>query len=202
MPKRQNRSSGNNAKRRINPTIIAAVIGVIGTIAAALIASPFLKEWFTPENEDNHFSPADFVERMYYRDIEQLEFQLKPDEPQPSAIADFIKLSQAVYDPRIDVIRVDLAVRNVRDEDIMLDLHERYFGLEDNRGKEARLISFQAPSRGTVLPVGDARDIELFFHVPGWQAKSGGADLFYFRIEGLLPIVRASWKWPAIKPEE
>jgi hypothetical protein len=60
------------------------------------------------------------------------------------------------------------------------------------------LVFFQAPKRGTLLPVGVERDIELFFHVPGWQAKSG-ADTFYFRIEGLLPIVRASWTWPAFK---
>ncbi len=201
MPKRKNKSSDNNTKRRINPTIIAAVIGVIGTIAAALISSPYIRGCVTHENEDDHFSPADFVETMYYRDIEQVDFLLKSDEPDPNAFADFIKLSQAVYDPALEVIRIDLVVRNVRDEDVILDLRERYFGLEDNLGEEAKLVFFQAPKRGTHLPMGEERDIELFFHVPGWQTKSG-SDSFYFRIKGLLPIVRASWKWPAFKAEE
>jgi len=43
MSKRSNK----NTNRRLDPMIIVALIGLMGTIVAALIASPLLEKWLS-----------------------------------------------------------------------------------------------------------------------------------------------------------
>jgi hypothetical protein len=45
-----NQSKRNNeSKKRPDPTVIVALIGLAGTIIAALLASPLLEKWFPPQ---------------------------------------------------------------------------------------------------------------------------------------------------------
>ena len=46
------KNSNKNAekRKRLDPTIVVAMIGLAGTIIAALLASPFLERWLTPQS--------------------------------------------------------------------------------------------------------------------------------------------------------
>ena len=47
MGKRSNKNT--NTRKRLDPTIVVAIIGLVGTLAAALLAIPLLERWFASQ---------------------------------------------------------------------------------------------------------------------------------------------------------
>ena len=94
---------------------------------------------------------------------------------------------------------IELRIKNTGTEPILLDLDERFFSLVDEQGQEAELVYFCCVSRGDLLSPGQERAVTLIFQaLPGWFGKELTSNLVFFRIRGLLPVLRATWQIPTI----
>jgi hypothetical protein len=92
-----------------------------------------------------------------------------------------------------DVFRFELALTNTTASPLTLDLTARFFSLDDDRGRAARLIFFCCPARGSLLTPGQTRTLVIYFRSGEWYGKSVQAHLINLRVTGLLPIERAVW---------
>ena len=52
------RKKSKNAPKRLDPMIVVALIGLAGTVIAALLASPLLERWLTPASTDVSPTPS------------------------------------------------------------------------------------------------------------------------------------------------
>ena len=131
-------------------------------------------------------------------DVEQVEFDFEPGKLPTETIRDFIRLSRVAYgffEPSGDGFDIELILHNTSDRPLILDLSERYFSLEDDKGQAADLVYFCCATKGGVLPAGQERTIQLFFRSPsGWTGKEVSANYIFVRVNGLLPIIRVSWR--------
>ena len=142
--------------------------------------------------------PPEFVARYVYPTdaIERTEFATESGRFQPESLDEFLTLSRLAYgavDGTNHAFQVDLAIKNTSREPILLDLNERFFSMTDNNGRSANCSTFVAAS-GDTLPPGEERTVQLFFRDAGWYGKGVSANAIYFRVQGFLPIVSASWK--------
>ena len=97
-----------------------------------------------------------------------------------------------------DTFRFELTLTNTGREPLQLDLTPRFFSLEDDRGGRADLRYFCCPARGELLAPGQSRRILLFFRSTEWYGKELNAHAIYLKVEGLLPVERAVWRFPTL----
>jgi hypothetical protein len=97
-----------------------------------------------------------------------------------------------------DMFKVELVLTNTAADPIRLDLTDRYFSLEDDRGRRAELVYFCCEAHGTLLPPGQSRTAGAFFTTGEWYGKEVAARVILFRVQGLLPIERATWRFPVL----
>jgi hypothetical protein len=94
-----------------------------------------------------------------------------------------------------DIFKIELVITNTSAEPILLDLTDRYFSLADDLGRRAELIGFCCDAQGEMLSPGESRTARVFFRSKGWYGKEVAADEILFRVQGLLPVERATWSF-------
>ena len=147
--------------------------------------------------------PPEFVTQVVYKTnlIVRTEFVTEAGRFSGEALDESLTLSRLAYgiaDKTNRAFQVDLTIKNTSRETILLDLNERFFSLADNNGRSAEMIYFCCVAKGDPLPAGEERTVQLFFRDAGWHGKSVSASAIYFRVQGFLPVVSASWKAPTL----
>lgn len=147
--------------------------------------------------------PPEFTAQFVYRTnmIERTEFTTEPGHAPSENLEEFLVLSRLAYgtiEKTNRAFQVDVTIKNTGREAVFLDLNERFFSLTDNTGRSGELLYFCCASKGDVLPPGQERVVQLFFKDAGWHGKGVSARAIFFRVQGFLPVVRASWKAPTL----
>ncbi|MBI1842222.1 MAG: hypothetical protein HYR88_15410 [Verrucomicrobia bacterium] len=147
--------------------------------------------------------PPEFVAQFIYRTnmLERTEFSTEPGRFPADKLDEFLTLSRLAYgiaDKTNRAFQVDLTVKNVSREAVMLDLNERFFAMADDKGRNAELLYYCCAAKGNLLAAGEVRTVQLFFRDAGWHGKGVSSSAIYVRVQGLLPVVSASWKAPTL----
>ena len=199
------------------PGILTALAGLITAIAGVLAALNTTVGLFSPKATSTVLPvsmatetptpvppPIFTTELLLYAEdnpnpaVEQVEFEFEQGTLPADTIQDFIRLSRIAYgELGSDSAGFDirLILHNTGTAPILLDLSERFFSLEDDQGRSARLAYFCCTTKGQLLPAGQERTVQLFFQAPdGWSGKSISANYIFIRVDGLLPVIRLAWK--------
>jgi hypothetical protein len=95
-----------------------------------------------------------------------------------------------------NAFNIVVAVTNTTASPILLDLTDRFFELQDDQGRKAELLYFCCSAIGEPLGPDQQRQIQLLYRSPsGWEGKTLRARMIYFRISGLLPLLRGTWEF-------
>jgi hypothetical protein len=152
----------------------------------------------TPETAQK-YDPDAFVNSYVYssRQIAQVEYVPQEGALPAARQQDFLTLSEVAYDYEHGVMSVMLKLHNVMDSPVGLALKEDFFAVEDDTGQKATLIHSNLPTG--ILAADDSRSVRLYFQTPhGWWGKRVSARNVFLHVYGLLPVVRATWKWPTL----
>jgi hypothetical protein len=143
-----------------------------------------------------------FVRQGSFRLDPPTEFVLSP---QDLGLRDgFLTLVDAAYGTATpdehapNIFRLEFRITNTASAPIHLDLTERFFTLEDDRGRQATLRYFCCRAQGELLAPGQSRSLLLFFHSSEWYGKEVGAHRILLKVTGLLPVERATWEFPVL----
>jgi hypothetical protein len=172
----------------------------VQTFTPTLTARPTDTQTLTPTPQ----APPTFVSHIVFplEDLEQIEFETEPGMLPEETITDFLKLTRVAFGELGSsdlAYSVELRLKNTGAEPILLDLDERFFSLVDEQGQAAELGYFCCASRGDVLSPGQERAITLIFPaLPGWVGKELSSNAVFFRVRGLLPVLRATWRIPTL----
>jgi hypothetical protein len=131
--------------------------------------------------------------------IERTEYSLDRASSFPPEHGDVVTLERVSFG-RIshdyNAFNIIVAVNNTSSQPILLDLTQRFFDLEDDQGRKAELLYFCCKASGEPLGPGQQRQIQLLYRSPpGWEGKALSAHLIYFRISGLLPLLKGTWSF-------
>jgi len=165
---------------------------------AAVVPKPDAKSDPKPEA-----LPPEFVAQFVYTAdmIERTEFTIEPGHAASEMLEESLVLSRLAYgtiDKTTRAFQIDLTIRNTGRQAVLLDLNERFFSLTDNNGRSGELLYFCCASKGDILSPGQERVVQLFFKDAGWHGKGVSARAIFFRVQGFLPVVSASWKAPTL----
>ena len=155
----------------------------------------------TPEPEAT--PPVGFAPAFVYspESLERTEYVSESGRLPAEKIDDFLRVSRVAFGrdkERHRLFQITVTLKNTSIMPIQLDLTPRFFSLTDDHGRAARLAYFCCTSQGDLLSPGQEREIQLFFEGTGWEGKNLSARYLFFRIGGLLPIVRATWKFQTL----
>jgi hypothetical protein len=145
-----------------------------------------------------------FVRHGSFRLNPPTEFVVSPQDLGLRDVKGFLTLVDAAYgsatsDERApNTFRMELRITNTASAPIHLDLTERFFTLEDDRGRRATLRYFCCQAQGDLLAPGQSRSLLLFFQSSEWYGKEVGARRILLKVTGLLPVERATWEFPAL----
>jgi hypothetical protein len=148
-------------------------------------------------------TPFGFTAQYIYRPerIERTEYETETESGQypKETIDDFLRLTSVALGgdgARVrNILQITVTLKNTKKDPIFLDLTERFFSLDDNAGNAATLLYFCCASRpGELLSPGQEREIQLFFQGGHWSGKHLAAQWIFFHVQGLLPVVRGTWK--------
>lgn len=177
------------------------------TLTASLTSTqiPTVPPTVTPTPETPPTFVSEFVFDMTW-DIQQVEFESEPGILPTETITDFLQLSRVAFGKLESsdlAYSVQLRIKNTESRPFVLDLDERFFSLEDDHGRAAELVYFCCPSQGEILASGQERVVELIFlALPEWVGKEVSVSAVFFRVRGLLPVVRAAWLIPSLAVAE
>jgi hypothetical protein len=148
-------------------------------------------------------SPPAFVRAGSMPVQPPLEYQLQQGGIRLTDPAGFLRVTDFAFGAAEggrspDIFKVEFVLTNTAAEPIRLDLTDRYFSLEDDRGQRAQLIYFCCAAQGEVLSPGQSRTASAFFNSPGWYGKEVAAHAILFHVQGLLPVERATWRFPVL----
>jgi hypothetical protein len=149
-------------------------------------------------------APPAFVSYTVFDVGEQdrVEFETEPGMLPEETITEFLQVDRVAFGELGEsdlAYSIELRIKNTGTEPILLDLDERFFSLVDEQGQEAELVYFCCVSRGDLLSPGQERAVTLIFQArPGWFGKELTSNLVFFRVRGLLPVLRATWQIPTI----
>jgi hypothetical protein len=80
-----------------------------------------------------------------------------------------------------------------------MDFNARFFNLQDEHGRKAELVFFCCSEQLDLIDPGQERGFTLIWNIPpGWSGKEIQAHTIMLRVEGLLPLVRGRWEFPAL----
>jgi hypothetical protein len=135
----------------------------------------------------------------------QAELVIAPPPPTLKDTSAFLRLTDASFGTADsargaspDVFRFELVLTNTTPGPLVLDLAERFFALDDDRGRTATLLYFCCSTHGDLLPVAQSRTLVLYFRSTDWYGKGIQAHVINFRVKGLLPVERATWQVPPL----
>jgi hypothetical protein len=132
-------------------------------------------------------------------EIKRTEYSLDPSSSFPQDRRDVVTLERITFG-RIsndyNAFSIVVAVSNTTARPILLDLTDRFFELQDDQGRKAELIYFCCKASGESLGPDQQRQIQLLYRSPsGWEGKTLRAHMIYFKILGLLPLLRGTWEF-------
>lgn len=194
-------------------TMKVALIGLLGTVVTAVLASPVLIELLREDERQVGQSeapssgellpqeePPEFVTSFVYPTewFERTAFEFEESRFSEEEASGLISLKRVAFSHPGELFQVQATVTNTSPDPILLDLDHRYFTLEDNLGRKAVLVAFCCPSQGDMLSPREERDVQLFFRSSGWHGKEVAAHTIFFRVRGFLPVVEASWSMPVL----
>jgi hypothetical protein len=192
--------------RNLRPRL--AVAGGLLLVIAALASIPALRGLLTGNPDEPHFvstiAAGDFVAGFVFEPeyLERIEYALDPTSEFPADGADFLRLERIAFGGIAATspgFNIRLRLHNTMDRPIQLDITPRFFELADDQGRAAELVYFCCDASGDMLSPGQEREIQLIYRSPpGWEGKETAAGMIYFRVSGLLPVVRASWAFPPL----
>lgn len=94
---------------------------------------------------------------------------------------------------------MSVVIANTTSRPLPLDLTQRFFAMQDDRGRDAELVFFCCATSGEMLAIGQQRELRLIWAgAPGWSSKETGAGRIYFRVSGLLPLASGTWVIPPV----
>jgi hypothetical protein len=134
--------------------------------------------------------------------IERTEYETETESGQypKETIDDFLRLTSVALGndgQRHNILQIIVTLKNTKKDPIFLDLTERFFSVDDTTGYAATLLYFCCASRpGELLSPGQEREIQLFFKAGAWSGKHVSRESIFFHVQGLLPVVRGTWKMP------
>jgi len=187
--------------RRAGVVLIAAAVIVL--VILAVLFHPAGRRFFSGGQEaaDNKEALANFVDILVFPPnmIERTEYSLDPSSSFPKEGGDAVTLERVAFGRVSDdynAFNIKVAVNNTSTQPILLDLTPRFFDLADDQGRKAELLYFCCKASGEALGPGRQRQIQLLFRSPsGWEGKALAAHMIYFRISGLLPLLRGTWSF-------
>jgi hypothetical protein len=186
-------------RRRRKAVIFAAAAAVVVILAIGLY--PQVRRFIAGDSasflQKAELSAFESILVFQPEQIQKMEYALDPHSSFPQDRGDVVTVERIVFG-RIDhddkALQITVAVTNPTEQPILLDLTHRFFELEDDQGRKAELLYFCCSAAGEILGPGQRRQIQLLFRsAPGWEGKGISAQMIYFRIQGLLPLVRGTW---------
>ena len=193
------RSIVQNNRRPETATPTGDISGTLAAVESMLTFTPVPTDppTLTP-------TPPAFVSYTVFDVGEQdrVEFETESGMLPEETITDFLRLDRVAFGELGGsdlAYSIELRIKNTGTEPILLDLDERFFSLVDEQGQEAELAYFCCVSRGDLLSPGQERAVTLIFRaLPGWVGKEVSSNLVFFRVRGLLPVLRATWQIPTM----
>lgn len=187
--------------RRRGAIIIAAAAAVL-VILAVLFYSPVRRFIGGGEQAATQKQAlSDFVDIFVFRPnmIERTEYSLDPASSFPPDGGNVVTLERLAFG-RVahdyNAFNITVGVTNTSAQPILLDLTQRFFDLADDQGRKAELLYFCCKATGEPLGPGQQRQIQLLYRSPpGWEGKALVAHMIYFKISGLLPLLRGTWSF-------
>lgn len=207
------------AARRTPPNIIWTTLGIIGVllIAGLLVWQIQRPRMVTvqptsPAAATVIAAPAASIAAPVFTlryafavdTVEQVELMPDPVMAATIPVSGFLRLTQiefGVFEREDEPAwNLRLVLTNTSSEPMVLDINQRFFALVDDQGRAAELAYFCCDSQtGEVLGAGKHREMQLMFRsVDGWYGKATSAGAIYLEIRGLLPVVRATWRFPTL----
>jgi hypothetical protein len=131
--------------------------------------------------------------------IKRTEYTLEPNSSFPQDGRDVVTLERITFgriSHDFNAFSIVISITNTASQPILLDLTQRFFELQDDQGRTAELIYFCCKASGESLGPDQQRQIQLLYRSPsGWEGKTLRAHMIYFRILGLLPLLRGTWEF-------
>jgi hypothetical protein len=196
------RSIVQNNRRPETATPTREIPGTLAAVESTLTFTPVPTS--PPTSTPTPQAPPAFVSYTVFDVGEQdrVEFETESGMLPEETITDFLRLDRVAFGELGGsdlAYSIELRIKNTGTEPILLDLDERFFSLVDEQGQEAKLVYFCCVSRGDLLSPGQERAVTLIFQaLPGWSGKEVSSNLVFFRVRGLLPVLRATWQIPTI----
>jgi hypothetical protein len=183
-----------------------SAVAIVVLVIVAGFGLPVVRTWFDGGEPafTSKIAVADFVSRYVFppEQIEATEYSLDPTSVFPNGGADMVALERVAFGVVSDsypALNISLTISNVTGQPLLLDLTPRFFTLEDDRGRRAQLLYFCCEASGAMLGAGEQRQLQLIYKfLPDWQGKEITVQKIYFRVEGLLPLVRGVWVIPPL----
>jgi len=185
--------------RRFRVVLIAAIAAVL-VILAVLFYTPVRR--FIGGGQEAIMQKqalSNFVDIMVFRPnmIERTEYSLDPASSFPQDRGDVVTLERVAFgrvSQDYNAFNITVGVTNTSAQPILLDLTQRFFDLADDQGRKAELLYFCCKASGEPLGPAQQRQIQLLYRSPlGWEGKALSAHMIYFKISGLLPLLRGTW---------
>jgi hypothetical protein len=149
-------------------------------------------------------TPTNFVRQGSFPVRAPTEFVVSSQDLGLQDVPGFLTLVEAAYGTATadehapNMFKLELRITNTASAPIHLDLTERFFTLEDDHGRQATLRSFCCRAQGELLAPGQSRILSLFFYSSEWYGKEVGARRILLKVNGLLPVERATWEFPVL----
>jgi TIR domain len=190
------------SSRRLAAILIGAA--AVAVAIAAFFFYPHLHRLISGGEEpftQNEALLRNFVSLIIYPsdEIKKTEYSLDPSSSFPRDGRDVVILERITFGRISDdynAFNIVVAVTNTTASPILLDLTDRFFELQDDQGRKAELLYFCCSAIGEPLGPDQQRQIQLLYRSPsGWEGKTLRARMIYFRISGLLPLLRGTWEF-------
>lgn len=125
------------------------------------------------------------------------EYEVDPTFPVgPATAQEFLRVPRVAYGELDDgrrAFEVRVVVKNPTDAPLRLQVHRKFFSLQDRLGRQATLLYVCCEKAEEFLGAGQEREIQFVYEArPEWGGK-GGENLAAFVVRGFLPVVRAAW---------
>jgi len=187
-------------RRRLKPLHWAMI--AIGIVALGYGGSRLLRTgepvWTSKIEE------SDFLTRYVIpeEDLEQIEYSIDPTSPIRGENGDVVRLGRVAFGTIADTamaFSVTVVIANTTARPLPLDVTQRFFAMQDDRGRDAELVFFCCATRNEMLAIGQQRELRLIYAGnPAWGGKETGAGRIYFRVSGLMPLASGTWIVPPV----
>jgi hypothetical protein len=145
-------------------------------------------------------SESEFLTQHVYAadQLERVEYEIDRTHELASAGEGLLSVERVAFGRLTGgepALSIGVVLKNDTASPIQIDVNERFFQLEDDRGRVAPMVFFCCRTRsGDLLSSGESRGLKLIFEAaPGWEGKETRARRIYLKVRGLLPVARGTW---------